>query len=100
MITSVSFSREMVVVVVEQLLAKILVVGQLAVEGEAEPLVLLDMVPLEGLGVAAVVLTAGGVADVPDRRSAGVLVHQALEFAPVVEPEDLANVADVFVGVD
>ncbi len=77
-----------------------MIVGQLPVEGEAEPLVLLDVVAFEGLGVAAVVLAAGGVADVSDRRPARILLHQALELAAMAEAEDLAHAAHVLVGVD
>ncbi len=80
--------------------AEVLVVGQLAVEGDAEPLPLFDVVPLEGLGVAAVVVAAGGVADVPDRGPAGVLVHEALGLAAVVEPKRLDDAADLLVGVE
>ena len=96
----VGLAGEVVVVIVEQLLAEVHVVGQLPVEGEAEPLVLLDVVALEGLGVAAVVLAAGGVADVADGRPAGILLHQALVLAAMAQPEDLADVAHVLVGVD
>ena len=69
--TSVSVSRaRWLLSSASSSVAQLRVVGQLAVEGEAEPLVLLDVVPLEGLGVAAVVRPAGGVADVADRRPA------------------------------
>ena len=65
--------RQVVIVVRQQLVAQLGVVRQLPVEAEAEPLVLLQMVPLERLGVAEVVLAAGGVAHVPDRRPAGAV---------------------------
>ena len=96
----VRLARQVIVVVVQKLLAQVPIVGQLPVEGEAEPLVLLDVVPLEGLGRAAVVLAAGGVADVADRRPAGVVLHQALELAAMAQAKDLAHVAQVLVGVD
>ena len=96
----VGLARQVVVVVGQQLRPQLRVVGQLAVEGEAEPLVLLDVVPLERLGVAAVVGPAGGVADVADRRPAGVFLHQALVLGPMVHAEDLADRADFLVGVD
>ena len=86
--------------IVEQLLAEVHVVGQLPVEGEAEPLVLLDVVALERLGVAAIVLAAGGIADVPDGRPAGVLLHQVFVLAAMVQSKDLADVPHFLVGVD
>ena len=96
----VRLAGEVVVVIVQQLLAEVHVVGQLAVEGEAEPLVLLDVVALERLGVAAVVLAAGGVADVADGRPAGVFLHQALVLAAMAQPKNLADVPHLLVGVD
>ena len=93
-------ARQMVVAVGQQLLAQLDVVGQLPVEAEAEPLVLLEMLPLERLGVAAVVGPAGGVADVPDRRPAGVFLHQALELAAMAHAEHFAHAADLLVGAE
>ena len=83
--------RQVVVVVRQQLVAQLGVVRQLAVEAEAEPLVLLQVVPLERLGVAEVVLAAGGVAHVPDRRPPGVLRHDALGLAAMAQPKHLAH---------
>ncbi len=91
---------QMVVVIVEQLLAEVHVVGQLPIEGETEPLVLLDMLPLEGLGAAAIVGAAGGVADVADGGPARVFLHQALVLAAMVEPKNLADIPQFLVGVD
>ena len=93
-------ARQVIVAVGQQLVAQLGVVGQLAVEAEAEPLVLLQMVPLERLGVAAVVRAAGGVANVADRRPAGVLRHQALGLAAMAEPKDFADAAHLLVGVE
>ena len=74
MMTSVSsVAREVIVGQGEQLVAQLGEVGQLAVEGEAEPLPLAAVMPLERLGVAAVVGAAGGVADVADGGPARVL---------------------------
>ena len=61
---------QVVVVLREQLVAEFGEVGELAVEGEGEPLPLAAVLPLERLGVAAVVGAAGGVADVADGRPA------------------------------
>ena len=96
----VGFAGEVVVLVVEQFLAKFHVIGQLAVEGETEPLVFFDVVAFEGLGVTAVVGAAGGVAHVPDGRPAGVFPHDRLALVAVAEAEDLVDVAHVFIGVD
>ena len=81
----------MVVGIGQQVLAQLLIVGQLAVEGEAEPLLLLHVVPLERLGVAAVVAAAGGVADMADGGPAGVAPHQAFGLAAVAEAKNLAH---------
>ena len=78
----VGLPGEVVVLVGQQLLAELGVVGQLAVEGEAEPLVLLDVVPLEGLGVTAVVAAAGGIADVADGRLAGDIPSSGYRISP------------------
>ena len=96
----VGLAGEVVVVVAQQLVAELHVVGQLAVEGETEPLVLLDVVPLEGLGVTAVLRPAGRIADVADGRPARVLVHQALVLGPMAHAEDLGDRAHLLVGVD
>ena len=58
------------------------------------------MVPLERLGVAAVVGAAGGVADVADGGPAGVLLHDAFVLGLVVEAERLDDGADLLVGVE
>ncbi len=85
----VGVAGQVVVAVGQQALAQFLIVGQLAVEGEAEPLVLLQVVPLERLGVAAVFGAAGGVADVADGGPAGVLRHQAFVLAAMAQAEKL-----------
>ena len=66
----VGVALQVVVALGEQLVLQLLVVGELAVEGEGEPLGLAAVLALEGLGVAAVVAAAGGVADVADRGRA------------------------------
>ncbi len=96
----IRLAGKVVVVIVEQLLAQVQVVGQLPVEGKTEPLVLLDVVAFEGLRVAAIVLAAGGIADVTDGRPTGVLLHQVLVLAAVVQTKDFADVPHFLVGVD
>ena len=96
----VGFPGQVEVGVREDFLAQLGVVGQLAVEGEAEPLRLLDVVAFKGLGVAAVVLAAGRVTNVPDRRRSGVFLHQHLGRLGVAEMEHLGDGADVPVGID
>ena len=92
MMISVSVvAGKMVVVVGQQLVAQLGVVRQLPVEAEAEPFVLLQMVPLERLGVVEVILAARGVANVADRRPAGVALHDALRLAAMAQPKDFAD---------
>ncbi len=98
---SVSVSwRQVAVAAGQQVLPQLLIVGQLAVEGEAEPLVLLHVLPLERLGVAAVFGPAGGVTHLADGGTAGVFAHQALRLAAMAEPEHFADAAQVLEGVD
>ena len=92
--------RQVMVPIAQQAVAQLLVVGQLAVEREAEPLVLLQMMPLERLSVAAVVRPAGGVADVTDARATGVLVHQLVALQPMGQAENFGDGADLLVSVD
>ena len=63
----VGIALQVVVALVEQLFLELFVIGELAVEGEGEPLGLAAVVALERLGVGSVVAAAGGVADVADR---------------------------------
>ena len=62
----VGVALQVVVALGEQLFLELFVVGELAVEGEGEPLGLAAVVALERLGVASVVAAAGGVAHVAD----------------------------------
>ena len=71
----VGVARQVVVGSGEQFVAQLGEVGELAVEGEGEPLPLAAVAPLERLGVAAAGRAAGGVADVADGGPAGVLLH-------------------------
>ena len=81
----VVLASQVMVAVLQQLVAQCRVVGQLAVEGEAEPLVLPQVVPLEGLRVTAVVAAAGGVAHVADGRQAGIFLHECFAFAAMCD---------------
>ena len=54
----------------------------------------------EGLCVAAIILTAGGVANVSDRSGTGVLLHHHLGRFGVAEMKHLGDGADVTMGVD
>ena len=58
------------------------------------------MMPLKGLGKAAVVSSAGRVADVADRCPPRVLTHQAFGFAAMIEPKGLGHRSQFSVGVD
>jgi len=96
----VRLARQVVVAVGQQPIAQRRVVGQLAVEGKAEPLVLPQMVPLERLGVALVVPAARGIPHMADRCQPGVFLHQRFAFARVGEPKYLAHRAHILVGVN
>ena len=63
----VGIALQVVVALGEELLLELEVVGELAVEGEGEPLRLAPVIALEGLGIVAVIAAAGGVSHVADR---------------------------------
>ena len=94
----VGVALQVVVALVEQLVLELVVIGELAVEGEGEPLGLAAVLALERLGVAAVGAAAGGVADVTDRRRAVDALHDGLELVAMVEPEGLGDGAQFLVG--
>ena len=79
---------------------ELVVVGELAVEGEGEPLGLAAMVALERLGVASIVAAAGGVADVADGDRAVDRLHDRLELVAMIEAERLGDRAHFLVGID
>ncbi len=68
----------MVIIVAEQAIAQLLVVRQLPIEAEAEPLVLDQVVPFERLRVAAIIFATRGVTHMPNRRVTRVFPHQIL----------------------
>ncbi len=92
----IGFEGQMQLRIGEDLAAKLRIVGQLAVEGKAEPLQFFDVPPLERLGVAAPFFAAGRIAHVTDGGRPGALVHDRFKFCPVVEPKDFAHGADAF----
>ncbi len=96
----VGMANDVVVVAAEQMVAEVLDVGQLAVEGEGEPLPAASVVTLEGLGVRGVVLPAGGIASVADGGLAGVLFENGQGFGRMRQAEDVRDDADVLVGID
>ncbi len=96
----VDVARQVVVGLGEQLIAEFGEVGELAVEGEGEPLPFAAVMALERLGVAAVVGAAGGVADMADGGPARELLHDAFVLGLVVEAEGLDDGADLLVGVE
>ena len=67
---------QVVVAIGEQPLLQKRVVGQLAIEAEAEPFAFVDVPSLEWLSVVSVIGTTGGVANVSDRGAAGQRFHQ------------------------
>jgi len=68
----ISLTHEMIVGQSEQLGPQLRIIGELAVEGEAEPLPAAAMMALERLGVAAVGRPTGGIADMTDGGPARV----------------------------
>ena len=90
----------MVVALGQQLVLERLVIGELAVEGEGKPLGLAAVVPLERLGIAAVVAAAGGVADVADRERAVDPLHDRLELLAMVQAKRFGDRAHFLVGLD
>ncbi len=96
----IGLAGEVVVAVGQEIAAEFLVIGQLPVKGKAEPLVPLQVMPLERLRVAAILGPAGRIAHVADRRAAGVFVHQAFAFAAVAEAKDFADATQLLVRVD
>ena len=89
---------EVVVAVGEDLGTQFGVIRQLPIEAEGEPLPLLDVGTLEGLGIAPILGAARRIPDMPDRRRAGVLIHEPLVDAAVAHPEHLAHAPDILVG--
>ncbi len=75
------------------------VVGKLAVEAKTEPLSLVDVLAFKRLCVAAIVLTAGGIPDVPDRGPAGQVTHQGFGLGTMIEPKDFGHGADILAGL-
>ena len=81
----VGVALEVVVALGEQLVLQSVVVGELAVEGEGEPLGLAAVVSLERLGVASIVAAAGCVAHMADCDRAVDLLHDRLELFAMIE---------------
>ena len=96
----VDVARQMEVGLGENLLPQLLEIGELSVEAECEPLVLLDVVPLERLSVSAIIAATCGVPHVTNGRHTGVLVHQGRCLFLMVEVEDLGDGADILVRID
>ena len=94
----VGVSLQMIVALGEQLLFQFLIIGELAIEGEGEPLGLAAVVALERLGVITIVAPAGGVSDVADGGRAVHALHDRLEFQAMVEAERLGDRSQLFVG--
>jgi hypothetical protein len=92
------FACQVVVAVGQQIGLQFAIIRQLAVETKAEPLVLLQMMPLERLGVIPIVFAASGIAHMADGRPAGALFHQAFVFPGMAHAENFAHVSHIFVG--
>ena len=90
----------MVIIAAQELIAELAIVGQLSVECETEPLMLLQVVTLERLRITAVILATGGVSHVPDRSTSRVLAHQTFALPGMRKSKDFTNRPHFFVCVD
>jgi hypothetical protein len=93
-------AREVIVRRRQKLVTKVGEIRQLAVERKAEPFPFPAVVPLERLRVAEIVGPARRIADVADRRPAGILPHDAIVLGLVVEPKRLDHRADLLVSAE
>ncbi len=82
-----------------QVVFEMIVIGQVAIEGDGEPFPHPSVDALERLGVGAVGGAAGGVAVVPDGGNAGILLHQAPALVGGVQPEYLVNRPQILMGL-
>src|SRR5262249_42072350 len=82
------------------LLLQVVIVGQLPIEGECEPLGLAPVVALEGLRVAPIVAATGGVADMADGGRAVHFAEDRLELLAMVQPEGLGYRPDFLVRLE
>ena len=87
----VGIALQVVVALGEQFVLEIVVIGELAVEREGEPLGLASVIAFERLGVAPVVAAAGGVTDMTDRRGPVHAAHDRLELLAMIQPERLSD---------
>ncbi len=92
-------ASQMVIAIGQELRLQLFVICELAVEAEAEPLVLLQMMPLQRLGVIAVFLATRGITHMADGRPTGELLHQAFVFATVAHAKHFADATQIFVRI-
>jgi hypothetical protein len=90
----------MMVVVGQQLVAQLGIVGELPIEAKAEPLVFLQVVSLKRLGVVQVILAACSVSNVTDGGPANHSRHDAFSLAVVAQVENFAYRTDAAVRVE
>ena len=79
----IGVARQVVIPFASEFVFELLIVGQLAVKAEAEPLVLVNVLAFERLSIVAVVLTTCRIANVTDGRRADQLLHDRFVFASV-----------------
>jgi len=96
----VGVEREMVIASLQQPVAKLGEVGQVAVEGEAEPLPPPAVMALERLGVTHVVCAARGVASVPDGCRTGVIGEDGTVLGRVRHPKRLADGTRILMSIE
>ena len=96
----VVLARQMVLVVLKELIAKGGEVRELAVESEGEPLPLATVLAFERLGIPAARGPACGVPRVPDRSPTRVILHDAGVLRRMVDLKRLDDRAEFLVRIE
>src|SRR5690606_23453642 len=87
----IGLAGQVMVVVGQQLVSQLGIVGKLAVERKAKPLPPLQVMPLERLGVIAIFTSTRRISHVTDGSPSCIAIHQAFRLAAVAQTEYLAN---------
>src|SRR3954468_4013923 len=87
----ISRPGKMVIIIGQQLVAQLRIIGELPVESKAEPLVFLQVVAFERLGIVQVIVAACRVTHVTNRGPASHSSHDTLSLAMMSEVENFAH---------
>ena len=96
----VGFPSQMEVGCGQDLFTQLGVIGQLTVEGKAEPFSPRDVLTFKWLSVAGIVCAAGGIANMTDGRLARMIGHERLVRAFMIHAKDFGHTADVFMSLN